>query len=113
VLVDLIFRPKGFEITDEVLERGEELEVLAMQVRVISLEDLLISKLLVLDEHQLDLSPALRVARALRERIDWAQVQARTAHSPYAAAFFTLIDRLGLTDGPHARHDRAEVRVVQ
>lgn len=113
VLVDLIFRPKGFEITDEVLARGEVLEVLAMQVRVISLEDLLVSKLLVLDDHQLDLSPALRVARALREQIDWAQVHARTAHSPYAAAFFTLIQALGLIDGPHARHDRAEVRVVQ
>jgi len=112
VLVDLIFRPKGFEITDEVLERGEVLEVLAMQVRVISLEDLLVSKLLVLDDHQLDFSPALRVARALREQIDWSQVHARTSHSPYATAFFSLLHALGVIEGAHPRHDRAEVRVV-
>ncbi|HEY8466525.1 MAG TPA: nucleotidyltransferase [Solirubrobacterales bacterium] len=113
VLVDLIFRPKGFEITDAVIERGEVLEVLAMEVRVISLEDLLVSKLLVLDDHQLDLAPPLRIARALREKIDWAEVHSRTAESPYAAAFFTLIERLHLIDGTRAgHHDRADVRVL-
>lgn len=115
VMVDLIFRPRGFEITDEVIERGEVLEVLAMQVRVISLEDLLVSKLLVLDDHQLDLAPPLRIARALREQIDWRQVEARTVQSPYAAAFMTLVQELGLiggapTHGPGSQ--RAAVRVV-
>ena len=33
VMVDLIFRPAGLEMTDEVIERGEELEVEAMTMR--------------------------------------------------------------------------------
>ena len=37
VMVDLIFRPAGLEITDEVIERGEEREVEAMTMRVMTL----------------------------------------------------------------------------
>ena len=36
VLVDLIFRPAGLEVTDEVIERGEEREVEAMTMRVMT-----------------------------------------------------------------------------
>jgi hypothetical protein len=38
----------------------------------------------------------LQVARSLREQIDWEDVRARTAGSPYAAAFFTLVEELGV-----------------
>jgi len=96
VLVDVIFAPRGFEITDPVLERGVERSIVALRVRVMALEDVLTSKLLAFDEHQLDMSYVLQLARAVREQIDWEQVRGRTEHSPYAAAFLTLVDRLGI-----------------
>ena len=115
VLVDIIFRPMGVEINDGAFERAELLDILAMQVRVLALEDVMVSKLLVLNDHHLDLEPALQIARALRERIDWAQVRSRTEDSPYAAAFFTLIDRLGIAtpDDRPAPDARSAVRVVR
>lgn len=114
VLVDVIFGPKGLEMTDEVIERGEPIDVLAIRARVMSLEDMLTTKLLTLDEHSLDYSPLLQIGRALREQIDWAALRDRTAESPYARAFFTLVEGLGiapheLAHGP----SRARVRVVE
>jgi Uncharacterised nucleotidyltransferase len=96
VLVDLIFRPTGFPITDEVIERGEDLEVVSTPMRVMLLEDVFVAKLLALDEHNLDYESLLEMARAVREQVDWAEVRERTADSPYAKAFFTLVEGLGV-----------------
>ena len=60
-------------------------------------EDVLVTKLLALREHELDYDRLLEIARAVREQIDWDDVRLRTAHSPYAKAFFTLVDELGVT----------------
>jgi hypothetical protein len=97
VLIDLIFGPRGLPITDEVLGRAVERNLSALRVPVMALEDVLATKLLSLDEHQLDLSWLLQIARAVREQVDWEALRARTDHSPYAAAFFTLVERLGIT----------------
>jgi hypothetical protein len=113
VLVDVIFAPKGLEMTDEVLERGEELEVLAIRIPVMSLEDMLATKLLALDEHSLDYSPLVQIVRALREQIDWEAVRSRTAGSPYAKPFFVLVEELGIAPAAHAGHGRSRVRVVE
>jgi hypothetical protein len=96
VLVDLIFHPKGMPITDEVIERGEDMAVLSMQMRVMALEDVVATKLLALSEHQLRYESLLSMSRALREKIDWQQVHERTASSPFARAFFVLLDGLGI-----------------
>jgi hypothetical protein len=98
VLVDLIFRPTGIPITDEVFERADQLEIAALPVQVMSLDDVLVAKLLALQEHELDYGGLLEIARSLREQIDWPAVRARTEESPYAAAFFTLVERLGIAD---------------
>lgn len=115
VLVDLIFHPTGFEITDEVIARGELRDIVAMRVRVMSVDDVLVSKLLSLGEHSLDMSSSLQIARALRERIDWAAVRARTADSPYARAFLGLAEDLGVADpaAPPAKLQDSRVRVVE
>ena len=42
----------------------------------------------------------LALTRALRERIDWAHVRAATAESPFARAFFVMIEGLGVLDAP-------------
>ena len=98
VLVDIIFRPVGHEVDDEMFERADELEVSAVPMKVMSLEDILVTKLLALDDHALDLERHLEFARSLRERIDWQDVRERTEHSPYAKAFFTLLEELGIVE---------------
>jgi hypothetical protein len=94
ILVDLIFEPSGMRIDDEVLARGEELSVMAMRTRVMDLDDLLITKLMALDEHTADYRDMILITRSLREQIDWARLREETASSPFAAAFFTLADGL-------------------
>jgi hypothetical protein len=106
VLIDLIFGPSGLEMTDDVIERGDTLNVLSMEMQVMALEDVLTTKLEALTEHELDYSGVLQIARALREQIDWATVRSRTEGSPYAKAFFVLVEELGIA--PAA--EEAEVR---
>src|SRR3954451_1263984 len=45
VLVDLIFDPKGLPIDDAVFERSEAVSVFGLEIRSMSLEDVLITKL--------------------------------------------------------------------
>jgi predicted nucleotidyltransferase len=96
VLIDLIHRPSGIEMSDEVIARGDTLNVLSMEMKVMSLEDVLTTKIEALTEHDLDFSGLLRIARALREQIDWKLVRDRTEGSPYAKAFFVLVEELGI-----------------
>jgi hypothetical protein len=94
VMVDLIFRPAGLEITDEVIERGEELEVEAMAMRVMRPEDLLVTKLHAMTEHSINYRSCLEIARALREQIDWDDVRERSADTPFGRAFFVIAEGL-------------------
>jgi predicted nucleotidyltransferase len=96
VLVDLIHHAVGAPITDEVLDRAQEMNVFAITMRVLALEDVLTSKLLSLNEHHMDYEPMVTVTRAVREQVDWDEVRARTWHSPYARAFFSLLGELGV-----------------
>lgn len=61
-------------------------------------EDVLVTKLLALGEHELDYERHIEFARALRERVDWQAIRERTEDSPYARAFFTLIEELGIVE---------------
>jgi predicted nucleotidyltransferase len=97
VLIDVIFEPVGIRIGDEVLERAERLNVDGMEVPVMALDDILVTKLLALDEHAADFGDLIQVTRALREQIDWEGLRSRTESSPFARAFFTLADGLGIT----------------
>jgi hypothetical protein len=96
-MVDVIFYPSGLEMTDEVLDRAETFPVLAVDTPVMALEDVLVAKLMALDEHALDYTSLLGIARACREQIDWSSLRRRTESSPYAQAFFALVEGLGLT----------------
>ena len=96
VLVDLIFRPTIGPVDDEVLGRGEEREVDAVRMRLMALEDIVVTKLLALSETDLDYGGVLQIARALREKIDWDEVRERTSESPYARGFFALAEELDI-----------------
>jgi Uncharacterised nucleotidyltransferase len=110
VMIDVIFRPAGLDLTDEVFARAETIPVLAVSTPVMALDDVLTTKLHALGEHALDYTQLLGIARALREQIDWRQLQARCADSPYAQAFFTLVDELGIADARAASSARTTVQ---
>lgn len=112
VLVDVIFEPVGLRVDDGLLARRETLNVVGMRVAVMALEDVMTTKLLALDEHALNLEPLLGIARALRERIDWDEVRARTAASPFARTFLFLVAELGLEPAAPAARPPTRVRVA-
>jgi hypothetical protein len=117
VLVDLIFAPKGLTIDDDVIARGEEMPVLSMEMRVMALEDVLVTKLMAITEHHMRYEGPLAIARALREQIDWERVRSATVSSPFARAFFVLLEGLEILpsqrDAPQAgARSEPRVRVV-
>ena len=94
VLIDLIHHPAGLTVDDELLARAELVNVAAMDFKVMAIEDVLYTKINALNEHYLDFSSLLQIARAVREQVDWERLRDRTAGSPYATAFFCLLDEL-------------------
>jgi hypothetical protein len=97
-LIDLIYSPAGGPVTRDSIESAPVVEVMALRVRVSSLEDLMTSKLLALNEQEPTFAGVLELARALREQVDWDEVRARTEASPFARAFFTLVEGLGIVE---------------
>jgi hypothetical protein len=102
VLVDLIFRPSGGPIDEAFFERASELEVAGHSLLVASTDDVFTTKLLALTEQEPDFGQVLQLARALREQIDWEFVRTRSEGSPFARAFFTLAEELGIVE-PQSR----------
>ena len=97
-MIDLIFAPNSRpERVPAILDRATELEVYAITLPVMTVTDVLESKLLTLKEHEANYEDVLEIARTCREQIDWETLRRRLDHSPYAKAFFTLADELELT----------------
>ena len=49
-------------------------------------------------EQEPNFGRVLEWSRALREQIDWDSVRAQTEASPFARAFFTLVEGLGIVE---------------
>jgi hypothetical protein len=97
-LVDLIFCPSGGPITEETIDRAPVREVMALRIPVFTLEDVMTTKLLSMTEQEPDYGAVLEIARALREQIEWDTVRERTDGSPWAKAFFVLVEELGIVE---------------
>ena len=96
-MIDLIFRPNNKpQVVPRMLERSDVLEVYAITIPVMTVTDVLATKLLTLKEHEVDYESVLEIARTCREQVDWDDLREQTSASPYAKAFFTLVDELGL-----------------
>jgi hypothetical protein len=81
---------------------------------VLALDDVLLTMLCSINEHALDYSRLIAIVRALREQIDWTGLRNRTADSPFAQAFFTLAEGLGIAPSPaRARGTGSRVRVLR
>jgi hypothetical protein len=68
-----------------------------------------------IDEHSLDYSRLIAIVRSLREQIDWGSLRNRTGASPYAQAFFTLVEGLGIAgvSGGSGQRSSSRVRVLR
>jgi hypothetical protein len=97
MLIDLIFAPAGLPVDDTLLGRAEMLEVKAMHMLVMRPDDVLVTKLMAMTEHSLNYESCLEISRALREQIDWDYVREHTADSPFARAYFELVEGLAIT----------------
>jgi hypothetical protein len=111
VLVDVIFDPAGVPMSDEVIARADMLAVMAVLTPVMALEDVLVTMLWALDEHVLDYSQLVAIARSLREQVVWPRLWARTSGSPYARAFRTLVEELAIAPAPEPGRPRGHGRV--
>jgi len=103
VLIDLIFAPLEIDVDDDFFARCDQLSVAAVQMLVMTIDDVLIGKLLALSEHNLEFGPPLEWARSLREQIDWPAVERRTRHSPFARTYFHLLHELGVLSATSPR----------
>jgi hypothetical protein len=97
VFVDVLWRTCGVPVESAFVDRAEVLPVLSVQMPVLPATDILITKLMALDEHYCDFSRLLPVARALREQVDWPRVHEQVAANDFAVVFLVLLDRLGIT----------------
>jgi aminoglycoside-2''-adenylyltransferase len=96
ILIDLIYAPMDVSIDDEFFARCDPVSVAAVTMLVMPIDDVLASKLLAINEHNLDFGAPLEWARSLREQIDWCSVATRTMQSPFARTFFYLLGELGV-----------------
>jgi hypothetical protein len=100
VLIDLIFAPLGKPLEPHWFDDAEDLEVRAVGMKVASLEDVISASLMALSEQWLRYEGVVTIARTLREQIDWDEVRRRTSESPFAKAFFTLVEELEIVPRP-------------
>jgi hypothetical protein len=92
--VDVIWRTCGHPVETDLIERSEVLPVLSVHMPVLTATDIVVTKLMALDEHYCDFGRMLPVARALREQVDWAEVTRAVADNDFAVVFLALLDRL-------------------
>jgi hypothetical protein len=100
VMVDVIHRDAGEPATRDVVVDADEIEVLSVQMPVLSATELMVQKMAAMNEHACDFGRLLPVARALREQVDWERVRKEVHPNDYASAFLFLGERLGVVPEP-------------
>ncbi len=95
-MVDVIFRANGTPVTADRLKDADELEVESVRMPVLSATQLMADRLNAMEEHACNFGASLPVARAVREQVDWGEVDALTSESPFAQAFLFLLRRLDI-----------------
>jgi len=112
-MVDVIFRVGGDPIDRSRFDDAEVMEVESVQMPVLPATVLMADKLGAMEEHACNLTPVIPAARAVREQVDWAEVQRRTDGNPFAEACLVLLRRLDVAAAPHrpnASHPAAAAR---
>src|SRR4051795_12942639 len=94
--VDVLWRTCGVPVEQDLIDRAEVLPVLSVQMPVLAATDIVVTKLMALDEHYCDFSRMLPVARVLREQVDWTRVAKDVADNDFAVVFLELLERLAV-----------------
>src|SRR3954447_3191491 len=95
-MVDVLHAQTGIPVGEELLGRADVMDVLSVQMPVLSATDVVVGKLLAMDEHFCDFGTALPVVRALREQLDRDRLTEVAAQSAFARAFLVLAEDLGI-----------------
>jgi hypothetical protein len=98
--IDVLWRTCGTAVESDLVDRAEVLPVLSVQMPVLLATDIVVTKLLALEEHYCDFSGLLPVVRAMREQVDWDRVRRDVADNDFAVVFLQLLGRLGVVTGP-------------
>jgi hypothetical protein len=96
-VIDVLHQLNGVPVESGTIASSEEIDVLAIRMRVLPPTKVLTEKLNSLNEHRCDFTSLIPVVRAVREQIDWERLRADTAENDFAVAFLVLTDRLGIT----------------
>jgi hypothetical protein len=96
-VIDVLHRLNGLPVEPEAISAAEELDVLAVRMRVLAPTHVLTEKLNALNEHSCDFASLIPGVRAVREQLDWEYLRTSTKDNDFASAFLFLADRLGLT----------------
>ena len=94
--VDVLWRTCGRPVEADLIERAETMPVLSVHMPVLAATDIVVTKLMALDEHYCDFARLLPVARALREQVDWSTVAHEVRDNDFAVVFLDLLGRLGI-----------------
>jgi hypothetical protein len=97
--IDVLHRGQGAPVS-QMLDRAQEANVLSVGMPVLAATDVVVEKLLALDEHYCDLAAVLPVLRALREQVDWQHVRRAVEGHPFAEAVLFLLERLEVIGAP-------------
>jgi hypothetical protein len=92
--VDVLWRTCGQPVESDLIERADVMPVLSVHMPVLTATDIMVTKLMALNEQYCDFSLVLPVARALREQVDWETVHREVNGNVFAAVFLELLDRL-------------------
>jgi hypothetical protein len=96
--IDVLWRTCGAPVTNDLIDRAEDMPVLSVHMPVLEATDIVVTKLMALDEHYCDYGRLLPVARAMREQVDWSDVRRRVAGNDFAAVFLLLLERLDIVE---------------
>ncbi|MFG1664718.1 nucleotidyltransferase family protein [Streptomyces sp. Y7] len=98
--VDILFELAHRPVTEDMLDRAQEVPVDSVHMPVLAPTDLVRGLIEAFSEHYCDFGPVLAAARALREKVDWQDVRASCGEEPMPAAFLYLLERLNVIAPP-------------
>jgi len=96
-VIDVLHQLNGTPVDAKLIASAQELDLLAIRMRVLPPTKVLVEKLNSLNEHHCDFAALLPAVRAVREQVDWVRLRADTAENDFAVAFLVLAERLGIT----------------
>ncbi|AZQ32750.1 hypothetical protein EJ357_04240 [Streptomyces cyaneochromogenes] len=92
--VDFLFELAHRPVTTDLLALAQDVPVDSVHMPVLPPTELMRGLVEAFSEHYCDFGPALAVARALREKVDWEDLRGSCEDEPMPAAFFFLLERL-------------------